>query len=40
MNIGKVIRRVTRLPRPTPIRVPKPLPVTVPVTVPNKGGLS
>jgi hypothetical protein len=34
MDIGKVVRRVTKLPRPTPIRVPKPVPVPVPAPVP------
>jgi len=36
MDIGKVIRRVTKLPRPTPIpvKLPKPIPVPAPVPVP------
>ena len=42
MNIGKVVRRVTKLPRPTPVKLPKPSPVApVPVRVPapdRKGG--
>jgi len=33
MEIGKVIRRVTKLPRPTPVKLPKPSPV-VPVPAP------
>ena len=31
MNIGKVIRRVKKLPRPTPIKLPKPVSVPAPV---------
>jgi len=31
MDIGKVIRRVTKLPRPTPIKLPKPVSVPAPV---------
>jgi len=42
MNIGKVVRRVTKLPRPIPVKLPKPSPVApVPVPVPapdRKGG--
>jgi len=43
MDIGKVIRRATKLPRPTPIKLPKPVPVPTPVpaTIPapdKKGG--
>ena len=36
MNIGKVVRRVTKLPRPTPIpvKLPKPVPVPAPVPAP------
>ena len=36
MDIGKVVRRVTKLPRPTPIpvKLPKPIPVPAPVPVP------
>jgi hypothetical protein len=36
MDIGKVIRRVTKLPRPTPIpvKLPKPVPVPAPVPAP------
>jgi len=34
MNIGRTVRRVTKLPRPTPIRVPKPVSVPVPAPVP------
>ena len=40
MDIGRVVRRVTKLPRPTPIKLPKPVPAPVPV-VPDgdkKGG--
>jgi len=36
MDIGKVVRRVTKLPRPTRIEVPKPSPVVpVPAPVPT-----
>jgi len=42
MDIGRVVQRVTKLPRPTPIKLPKPSPVApVPVPVPapdRKGG--
>jgi hypothetical protein len=36
MNIGKVVRRIKKLPRPTPIpvKLPKPIPVPAPVPVP------
>jgi len=36
MDIGKVVRRVTKLPRPTPIpvKLPKPVPVPAPVPAP------
>jgi len=36
MNIGKVVRRVKKLPRPTPIKLPKPVsvPAPVPATIP------
>jgi|YNPMSStandDraft_2_1061718.scaffolds.fasta_scaffold38743_2 hypothetical protein len=34
MDIGKVVRRVTKLPRPTPIPVKLPKPVSVPAPVP------
>ena len=44
MDIGKVIRRVTKLPRPTPIKLPKPVsvpapvPATIPAPAPDKKG--
>jgi len=44
MDIGKVVRRVTRLPRPTPIKLPKPVsvpapvPATIPAPAPDKKG--
>ena len=31
MDIGRVVRRVTKLPRPTPVKLPKPIPVPAPV---------
>jgi len=31
MDIGRVVRRVTKLPRPTPIKLPKPVPAPAPV---------
>jgi len=36
MNIGKVVRRVKKLPRPTPVKLPKPVsvPAPVPATIP------
>jgi len=34
MDIGKVVRRVTKLPRPTPIKLPKPVSVPAPVPAP------
>ena len=34
MNIGKVVRRVKKLPRPTPVKLPKPVPVPAPVPTP------
>jgi hypothetical protein len=33
MDIGKVVRRVKKLPRPTPVKLPKPSPVA-PVPAP------
>jgi hypothetical protein len=42
MNIGRTIKRVTKLPRPIPIRVPKPSHTHVPaipaIPAPKKGG--
>jgi len=44
MNIGRVVRRVTKLPRPTPVKLPKPAsvpapaPVPVPVPAPDRKG--
>jgi len=34
MDIGRVVRRVKKLPRPTPIKLPKPVSVPAPVPAP------